>query len=91
MVSQESRPGYRKAAVTKGNPRPMASSTPAKGGDILGIGENFSDISKTRQKDSSQNKTSSGGGGGGGGAARKSSAGDPLALGDLENVGKKKK
>ena len=76
MVSAASRPGYRKPAVSKNNPNPM----PAKGGDILGIGENFG---KTGPKDS-QNKNSSGG------AARKSSASDPLALGDLENVGKKK-
>jgi hypothetical protein len=48
----------------------------------LGIGDNFGDINKTKPKNS-QNKNSSG-------ASRKPSAGDPLALGDLENVGKKK-
>jgi hypothetical protein len=85
MVSPESRPGYRKSAVTRNNPNPM----PAKGGDILGIGENFGDISKTRPKDS-HHKNSSAGGGGGAAAARKPSASDPLALGDLENIGKKK-
>lgn len=79
MVSAESRPGYRKSAVTRNTHK----SEPAKGGDILGLGENFGDISKSRPKDS-QSKNSSG-------AARKPSAADPLALGELEKIGQKKK
>lgn len=78
VISDRSRPKPTagKAAAARG------TSAPAKGGDILGIGNNFGDINKTGPKNSQSNNKS--------GAARKPSAGDPLALGDLENIGKKK-
>lgn len=74
VPSAASRPGYKKPAATKG------ASTAGKSGDILGIGDNFADTSKTRPK-STQAKISS----------RKPSASDPLAIGDdIASIGKKK-
>lgn len=76
VPSQASRPKpvARKPAATGG------ASKAGKPGDILGIGDNFGDASKTRPK-SQQPKNSS----------RKPSASDPLAIGpDIAQIGKKK-